>query len=63
MAKIFQRNKLELFAILNIKYLRVKLSMLIGSLFNTFCQFVMSFVKDHLTIELTIVDYSLRPKK
>ena len=37
--------------------------MLTGSLFNTFCQSVMSFAKDELTIELTIVDCSLGPKK
>ena len=37
--------------------------MLTGSLFNTLCQFVMSFAKDELAIELTIVDCYLRPKK
>ena len=31
--------------------------------FITFYQFVMSVAKDELTIELTIVDCSLRPKK
>ena len=35
----------------------------IKCLFNTFCQFVMYFAKDELTIELTIVGCSLRPKK
>ena len=37
--------------------------MLAGSLFNTFHQFVMSFAKDELALELTIVHCSLRPKK
>ena len=36
--------------------------MLTGSLFIMFYQFVISFAKDELTIELTIVDCSLRPK-
>ena len=53
--RIFQRNKLELLAKLNVKWLPA------GSLFNTFYQFVLC--ERELTIELTIVDYSLRPKK
>ena len=37
--------------------------MLTENLFNTFYQFVMSFAKDELRLELTIEDCSLRPKK
>ena len=37
--------------------------MLTGSLFDTFCQNVMSFAKDELTIELNMVDCPLRPQK
>ena len=44
--RIFQGNKLELFGKLNIKYLQAKLWMLTGSLFNTFCHFVMSFANN-----------------
>ena len=37
--------------------------MLTGNLFNTFLKFVMSFAKDGITIELAIVDCSLRSQK
>ena len=58
MGEIFQRNKLELFA-------KIKYQISTGKTMNVNRKsfFVMSFAKEELTIELTTVDCSLRPKK